>query len=202
MCLLCHSSISDDEMLRSLKETPYPEMFNRWNTTSVSHISLAAAGMNGVEVRNEALLVLDRFLEWYRENKQDGYMPDTGLESMYPVSEITRFIECLKELTDEHVAVAKSAFLHELEELEEGGGDRGGDGAESESNQREKEFLKKYSEFYPTTTVMKQFVTNEQNQNQIQIQNLLGNIGVRFGIYSLSFGIGWGIGRMLLRMIL
>lgn len=86
MCLKCHEGISDEKMTKSLEEVNEGE-FIRWNTTSISHIKLTALGFNGPEARKLAIEVFKRFIEW-RKTKPKRYIPSTGLEEMYSVSQL------------------------------------------------------------------------------------------------------------------
>ena len=86
MCIKCHQGISDEEMIKSLEEVNDDE-FIRWNTTSISHIKLAALGFNGPEARILAIEVFKRFIEW-RKTQPIYYSPPTGVEEMPLVSQL------------------------------------------------------------------------------------------------------------------
>ncbi len=61
--------------------------FIRWNTTSVSHIRLAALGIEGPEMRKLAICLFKNFIEW-RKTKPNYYMPPMGIEKMPSVAEL------------------------------------------------------------------------------------------------------------------
>lgn len=86
MCLKCHEGISDEKMIKTLEDVNESE-FIRWNTTSISHIKLAALGFNGPEARKLAIEVFKRFIEW-RKTQPKHYIPPSGLEIMPSVSQL------------------------------------------------------------------------------------------------------------------
>jgi len=82
----CHGFLSDAQVLIELNQVVKckEKEFEHWNTTSVSHILIAASGHNGVVCKKVATKVLQRFYDWYEKNKSDNYLPRCGLERMYP----------------------------------------------------------------------------------------------------------------------
>jgi len=87
MCRQCHSAFTNDEIVTQLKETAVAPNYIKWNTTSVSHVAIAASGENGEEARVLGLQLLQGYIEWRKEQPND-YMPESGLESMYVVSDL------------------------------------------------------------------------------------------------------------------
>jgi hypothetical protein len=100
MCLLCHSGLSDEAVLKEFKEVNESANieFGRWNTTSISHLQLTGIGLNGQEARNEAISVLEKFIVW-RRTKPANYIPETGLEPMPTVDKLNTMLTSLKAYT-------------------------------------------------------------------------------------------------------
>lgn len=96
MCIQCHMGITDEEITTQLRETIQNPRFDEWNTTSVSHAAIAGTGHNGEEARELGLELLLKFIEW-RRTKPDGYMPESGLESMYTVYDLERIYKIADE---------------------------------------------------------------------------------------------------------
>lgn len=69
MCLQCHSGLSDSIVLEQLKESLDNPNFKVWNETSISHVSLAAIGVNGKEAQKVGRQLLINYIMWKRENK-------------------------------------------------------------------------------------------------------------------------------------
>lgn len=111
MCLKCHEGISDEMMIKTLEKVNKDE-YTKWNTTSISHIKLAALGFNGPEARKLAIEVFKRFIEW-RKTKPINYIPSTGLEVMYSVSELEQDLFYFRisnpDYSDKHSIMEKYA---------------------------------------------------------------------------------------------
>jgi hypothetical protein len=76
--------LSNEEVIKQLKDILDGEFyFETWNTTSVSHILIALMGHNGSEGKELSLKIFEIFLSWYEKNKQDKYLPESGMEYMY-----------------------------------------------------------------------------------------------------------------------
>jgi hypothetical protein len=75
---------TNDEVVKILSQLP---TYIKWNTTSVSHVAIAASGENGEEARSLGLNMLRDFIEW-RKGMPTDYIPDSGLVSMYVVSDL------------------------------------------------------------------------------------------------------------------
>ena len=72
----------------------------------ISHLAIAATGHNGEPARQLGLELLLKFIEW-RRTKPDGYMPESGMESMYTVYDLERIYK-----------IALEKKLDELEKFE------------------------------------------------------------------------------------
>ena len=88
--------LTDEQITGQLRETTRDPQFNKWNTTSVSHVAIAATGHNGEEARKLGLDLLLKFIEW-RRTKPDGYMPESGIESMFTVYDLERIYKIADE---------------------------------------------------------------------------------------------------------
>ena len=70
MCLKCHLGLSDEMISSQLQEqldkdtNDYP----KYNSTSISHFIIAASGYNGLDVRNNAITLLNKYNEWLTSN--------------------------------------------------------------------------------------------------------------------------------------
>jgi hypothetical protein len=88
--------LTDEQITRQLRVSLDDPRFDKWNTTSVSHAAISATGHNGEEARKLGLELLKRFIEW-RRTKPDGYMPESGLESMFTVYDLERIYKIADE---------------------------------------------------------------------------------------------------------
>ena len=76
--------MGNEEVIKQLKEILDDKFhFEKWNTTSVSHIIIALTGHNGSEGKKLSIKIFENFLSWYEMNKQDKYIPFYGTECMY-----------------------------------------------------------------------------------------------------------------------
>lgn len=103
MCFQCHMGFTDEQVVAQLREE---SNFEGWNTTSVSHVAISATGHNGETARQLGLELLRGFIEW-RRTKPDGYMPESGMESMFTVHDLERIYK-----------IAQEEKLDELEKFE------------------------------------------------------------------------------------
>ena len=46
MCLKCHSGLSDNNIIEQLLNEIDKKQFDKWNTTTVSHMFIIASGFN------------------------------------------------------------------------------------------------------------------------------------------------------------
>lgn len=99
MCMQCHGFLSDAQVLIELNQAVdcKGKEFEQWNTTSVSHILIAASGHNGEVCKKVAVKVLQRFYDWYEKNKNDSYVPRCGIERMYPKRCFLDIINIIKD---------------------------------------------------------------------------------------------------------
>lgn len=63
MCFQCHMGLTDEQITNQLRKEP---KFEKWNTTSVSHVAIAATCHNGELARKMGLELLRGFIEWRR----------------------------------------------------------------------------------------------------------------------------------------
>lgn len=90
MCIICSESISYESRKNQLTELHNDvinnsklEVFNEFNTTSVLFLLYSCTGMHGKECKKLSLDVMRQFILWIRKNKQELYLPDSGLELMF-----------------------------------------------------------------------------------------------------------------------
>jgi hypothetical protein len=68
MCILCHDKLPNEIVMKQLQTELDEPLYSKWNTTSLRHITLAAFGINGEEAQNIALLILNKFKLFLKEN--------------------------------------------------------------------------------------------------------------------------------------
>lgn len=102
MCIQCHNSLSDNFIVKSLKTALATDdsQFDDWNSTSVGHTIICAAGINGKEARILSLELLKRFLGWYRLNKEDCYFPIYGMSRMISLDDLYQQLTRLYEFDE------------------------------------------------------------------------------------------------------
>jgi len=88
--------LTNEQITTQLRVSLDDPHFDKWNTTSVSHAAIAATGHNGEKARELGLELLKMFIEW-RRTKPDGYMPETGMESMFTVYDLERIYKIADE---------------------------------------------------------------------------------------------------------
>ena len=63
MCIQCHTAFTDEQVTAQLLDAiGHPEQFDDYNTTSISHITLSALGVNGEEAQICARKLLKMYL--------------------------------------------------------------------------------------------------------------------------------------------
>lgn len=101
MCKECHEKMSPEEILRQIKDTlnvvsNNVAEFENWNTTSVSHLVITMSGQDGIEAKEIAVKLFEKFLNWYEWRKWDEYFPKKGLENMYPKKCLRKLLEIVR----------------------------------------------------------------------------------------------------------
>lgn len=75
MCLKCHSGISNQQVIDSFQKTLIEPKFEVWNSTSISHIIIAACGYNGLTARKLALELLGKYMDWLNMPNESNLIP-------------------------------------------------------------------------------------------------------------------------------
>lgn len=96
MCLQCHSTFNNDDLYVELTEIQQNPSFDVWNTTSLNHLFIAATEYNGKENADLAILLLEQYVEWYKTQKYECYLPTNSLEPMPSIGYMERSIAFLK----------------------------------------------------------------------------------------------------------
>jgi hypothetical protein len=96
----CH--VTDEEILKELTDKLNKEKidFERWNSTSISHLFIILTNHNGKECQELGTQLIKKFLLWYEENKEDRYSPSFGSTKMYSLTcleNIVYYVENHKE---------------------------------------------------------------------------------------------------------
>lgn len=99
MCKQCHSMFTDEEVVEQLTDHMDNPQYEKWNTTSVSHIGIAASGHNGNDARKLGLILFRNYIDW-RKTQSEIYMPETGIETMYSVYDLERMYEHVEQQKD------------------------------------------------------------------------------------------------------
>ena len=66
MCLQCHLNLSSNDIYNQLKNLK-EEDFQYINDTSISHFLIASTGFNGIKVREIAIQVIEKYIEWSKD---------------------------------------------------------------------------------------------------------------------------------------
>jgi hypothetical protein len=77
MCGFCHSNLSDDAIMQSLREciAKGDAGFANFNTTSLSHIYIALMGVNGPIAHDLAETIITNFIAYVEKGgKLDGFI--------------------------------------------------------------------------------------------------------------------------------
>ena len=64
MCLQCHLGLSVEQVSTQLHEQLDTPGYIKYNSTSISHFIIAASGYNGLDVRNNAITLLNNYNDW------------------------------------------------------------------------------------------------------------------------------------------
>lgn len=118
MCKQCHQRISDDVTTEQLREVLDNPRFEVWNSTSVNHVYLSAAGVNGPEARRIALAILVEFIEWLgtpgREWTFDAPPAAYKVKRMHTALVEKEKTDAEKSLDDIKHEVFSGAYLEQL----------------------------------------------------------------------------------------
>lgn len=95
MCLKCHSGISNQQVIDSLRENLTNPKFEVWNTTSIGHLMIVACGYNGLTARKLAMELLSKYVNWLNITNENNLIPE---EERVKIREI--LIIKLKELNE------------------------------------------------------------------------------------------------------
>ena len=119
MCLQCHQSSDDNhcdspEMADLLKNPG----FEKWNSTSVSHVFIYYSGVNGIKAQELAGQIIENLIKYLRENDKtnvETMIPEPlgetdNIEKMY--LSMKNYPE-LKIQTDDEFSQRKKAIFHE-----------------------------------------------------------------------------------------
>jgi hypothetical protein len=66
MCKRCHDALSDDEVGQQLIEEINHPNFERWNETSMNHLTITMSGANGPQNAKLAFQLYDQYNSWKR----------------------------------------------------------------------------------------------------------------------------------------
>lgn len=73
MCLQCHKGLSNDTIIKQIKESLSSyEHYDQWNPVSIHHLIIAAVGVNGPIAQKLSVKLLIKYYRWKKVNKSDG----------------------------------------------------------------------------------------------------------------------------------
>ena len=99
MCLQCHQHLTDEEVIRQFSESVSADgtvtaelaKFDKWNTTSLSHVLITGLGYNGLVAQNLAIKIYSAFLDWAKtQPKWGNERPVSGIECMPSIDDLER----------------------------------------------------------------------------------------------------------------
>ena len=108
MCYSCHLGLTDKNINEQLLDALNKKTYNKWNTTTVSHILLTASGMNGDINRELALTLLEEFIN-YVKLQPNEYISETGVEKMYNKNKLENVFKYVKLTKDTNI---ENIFMH------------------------------------------------------------------------------------------
>lgn len=91
MCLSCHSGLSDAKVKEDLQRSLSDPKYKQWNDVSLAHIILAATGMNGRDVQDIAVNILENYVKWGEENPEDYKTWSFDMES-FPIGHLKKAV--------------------------------------------------------------------------------------------------------------
>ena len=110
MCILCSEMISIQSRKNMLEEilnsSNKNKEFNKFNTTSILFFLYSSTGMHGEECKLKSIIILREFIEWIRKNKNEFYIPESGIEVMYNsnlLEEVVNWCEHYKFIEKEEI---------------------------------------------------------------------------------------------------
>lgn len=118
MCYQCHDGVSVAKQYAEMLENNKFK-FDQWNTTSIGHLIISMSDHDGKECKDSAIKVYKKFLEWYEDNKEDNYFPNSGMEQMYSqdcLKNILEIIENNSDLTSKEITVLVGNEIKENKE--------------------------------------------------------------------------------------
>lgn len=153
MCRQCHSQLSDETILTQLTEALKNPEYEKWNTTSLSHICIAIEGANGKEAHDLGVQLAEGFYTWFLGSTNGvweslyRYQPATGLEPFPHSSEIRKMIDDAKALYEKDYPSdcpeeEKAEELEPIPEVDEESeeSDESDESDESEESEESEEF--------------------------------------------------------------
>lgn len=99
MCGQCHQALSDETVIQQWKEALENPRFERWNTTSFSHLLITIRGANGEEAHKLGVELGEKFYKWF-VGPSEGlweyfgpYHPQFGLEPFPSIQEVRKKLD-------------------------------------------------------------------------------------------------------------
>ena len=99
MCGQCHQALSDETVIQQWKEALENPRFERWNTTSFSHLLITIRGANGEEAHKLGVELGEKFYKWFVGPSEGlweyfvSYHPQFGLEPFPSIQEVRKELD-------------------------------------------------------------------------------------------------------------
>jgi len=116
MCIQCHRGLCDSDIEKQLSSILDNPEFEKTKETTISHICLAAKGINGTHAKEIALKIIEAYIEWKKNNTLENDDSLFGQPSANTVQDeldiIRKFNEICEtnNLTQEDI---KDLFYHD-----------------------------------------------------------------------------------------
>lgn len=120
MCFQCHTNLDDIAVKEQLETEIREKQFKRWNTTSFSHCLLAVMGLNGHDVHDTALTLVEMFYIWYNGVTCGAweyvmtYNPSRGLEPFPRVADMRKQIDSAIQFYQSHKHLNRDELIARL----------------------------------------------------------------------------------------
>lgn len=120
MCIHCHQRQDPNIIIQQLKAGILNPQFEKWNTTSLSHVLLSIRGLDGDEGHATGLILADMFCKWYG-GWSNGlweyfmtYSPPYGIEAFPKYSEIKKMIDNAKIYYENNKHLKREEMINDM----------------------------------------------------------------------------------------
>ena len=116
MCIKCHQGLSNETIRQQMNDALENPFFEKWNSTSVSHLFITYSGVNGSEAQEVAGQLLQNLIHWSRENKIT-HVDCLGRTRLSPIDNIEKCYIQMKNcpnlrIEESEIPARKEAVFH------------------------------------------------------------------------------------------